>query len=252
MRNYAIGDIHGHLDKLMMVHRLIAEDRALTGDAEAPVVHLGDLVDRGPDSAGVIRYLRAGIADGAPWLVLKGNHDRMMVQFLQPRPGQDPRLRADYHWAHPALGGLETMASYGVETFSGAPMSTLHDEAMRKVPREDVDFLDSLPTSLRRDRCLFVHAGIRPGIAFEAQDEEDLIWIRAEFHNDLSDHGALIVHGHTPIDRARHYGNRLNLDSGAAFGRHLTGVVIEGLKVFELTDDGRVPLRPARGAPKIR
>ena len=252
MRTYAIGDIHGHLDKLVAVHRLIAEDRARTGDAEAPVVHLGDLVDRGPDSAGVVAWLREGIAQGEPWIVLKGNHDRMMVRFLQPDPGHDPRLKADYHWAHPALGGLETMASYGVGTFSGASLATLHAEAMQRVPRADVAFLDSLPTSFQRDRCLFVHAGIRPGIPFAYQDEEDLVWIRGEFHNDRRDHGALIVHGHTPVDRATHYGNRVNLNSGAAFGRHLTAVVIEALEVFELGPKGRTPLLPRRGAPKIR
>src|SRR5690606_29708094 len=140
-RTYAIGDIHGHLDKLLQAHRLIAQDRARTGDDEAAVVHLGDLVDRGPDSAGVIRYLRSGIAEGAPSLVLKGNHDRLMVTFLQPQMGHEPRLRPEYHWGHPGIGGLQTLASYGVDVDSGAPLAEIHAEALDKVPRADVQFL---------------------------------------------------------------------------------------------------------------
>ncbi|MDP3960419.1 MAG: serine/threonine protein phosphatase, partial [Pseudorhodobacter sp.] len=104
-------------------------------------------------------------------------------------------------------------------------------------------FLEALPTSYRRGTSIFVHAGIRPGIALEAQTETDLIWIREPFLTDPRDHGALIVHGHTALDAATHYGNRLNLDSGAAYGGPLSAVVIEGSAVFLLTAAGRVPLR---------
>ncbi len=93
MRSYAIGDIHGHLDKLEEAHRLIAADRAETGDAEAPVVHIGDLVDRGPDSRGVVEFLMRGMSAGAPWIALKGNHDRMFVSFLGDPDSHDPGLR---------------------------------------------------------------------------------------------------------------------------------------------------------------
>lgn len=103
MRTYAIGDIHGHLALLDAAHARIAADRAATGDAAAPVVHLGDLVDRGPDSPGVIARLMEGIAAGEPWVVLKGNHDALFALFLDDPGAQDPGLRPDLSWLHPRL-----------------------------------------------------------------------------------------------------------------------------------------------------
>lgn len=243
MLTYAIGDIHGHLALLRDAHRRIAADRARAGDPAAPVVHLGDLVDRGPDSAGVVAYLRQGIAAGAPWVVLKGNHDRMMETFLADPPRRDPMLRAEYSWLSPELGGRETLVSYGVEP--GQRLPDLTAAARARVPVEDVAFLAGLPLSLRRGEVFFAHAGIRPGVALDVQAEDDLLWIRGEFHRDRRDHGALVVHGHTPVKVPTHYGNRVNLDSGAAFGGPLTVVAIEGRDVFVLDPDGgRVPLLP--------
>ncbi|MGR3291614.1 MAG: metallophosphoesterase, partial [Paracoccaceae bacterium] len=112
-RIYAIGDIHGHLDKLRQVHDWIAADRARQGGSDI-VVHVGDLVDRGPDSAGVIQYLIDGLKAGENWVVLRGNHDRMMSLYLQTPSAGDGRLRVDYSWLHHRLGGLTTLASYGV------------------------------------------------------------------------------------------------------------------------------------------
>jgi serine/threonine protein phosphatase 1 len=112
------------------------------------------------------------------------------------------------------------------------------------VPDAHRAFLAGLPTHLHRGEVFFVHAGIRPGVPLAAQVEDDMTWIRGRFLDDLRDHGALIVHGHTPVERATHYGNRLNIDSGAAYGGPLSAVVIEGRKVWELTDSGRVRLPP--------
>jgi serine/threonine protein phosphatase 1 len=242
MRSYAIGDIHGHLDQLTEAHRLIDQDRARWDDYESPVVHLGDVVDRGPDSAGVIAHLREGIAKGEPWVVLKGNHDRMMELFLHERPQRDPYLRAEFSWLSPQLGGLDTLASYGVVL--GLDPLKLHADALHKVPREDVIFIASRPTSMRRGEVFFAHAGIRPGVPLDQQNESDLLWIRGDFHVDRRDHGALIVHGHTPVDAPTHYGNRVNLDSGAAFGGPLTAAVFEGRNAWILAPGGRIPLRP--------
>lgn len=244
MRSYAIGDIHGHLELLRAQHALIAADRAAVGDATAPVVHLGDLVDRGPDSQGVIDYLAQGIAAGAPWQVLKGNHDRMFTRFLEDPLQPEPGLRSDLSWLHPRLGGSATLASYGVRAAADRPLAPVHAEALAAVPAAHRAFLDGRPTWLRHGAALFVHAGLRPGIAIEAQDETDLVWIRAGFLDDPRDHGALVVHGHTAIDRATHYGNRLNLDTGAAYGGPLSSVVIEGRDAWLLTPEGRVPLHP--------
>ena len=244
MRTYAIGDIHGHLDKLEAAHRLIAADRVETGDAEAPGVHIGDLVDRGPDSRGVIDYLMRGIAGGAPWVALKGNHDRMFAGFLDDPDNHDPGLREGLHWIDPRLGGGTTLASYGVDGVGERLLIDLHEEALAAVPRTHVAFLDGLKLLFRRGAALFVHAGIRPGVPLERQTEDDLLWIRRVFLDDTRDHGMLIVHGHTPVDAASHYGNRLNIDTGAGYGRSLTAVVIEGDLVWQLDEGGRTPILP--------
>lgn len=246
MRSYAIGDIHGHLDLLLAAHARIAHDRDRTGDAEAPVIHLGDLVDRGPQSRQVIQHLMAGQAQGAPWIVLKGNHDRMFASFLHDAEARDPGLRADVGWLHPRLGGGATLASYGLHAPADRPTAKVHAEALAAVPQAHRDWIEALPTHHLRGAALFVHAGIRPGVELRAQTETDLVWIREPFLSDPCDHGVLVVHGHTALDAPRHYGNRLNLDSGAAYGGPLSAVVIEDGMVFHLTEAGREPLLPDR------
>lgn len=260
-RIYAIGDIHGHLDKLRVQHDWIARDGGGT------IVHVGDLVDRGPNSAGVLDYLIKGIQAGEPWVVLKGNHDRMMARYLEPVPKGDGMLRSDYTWLSPPLGGQTTLASYGIlkgdgedtvacEVFRNlhgrAPATSLsdtayHRNALAAVPATHLDFLRGLDTYFRHCDALFVHAGIRPGIALDRQVEDDLTWIREPFLSDRRDHGQLIVHGHTPIKAATHYGNRVNIDSGVAFGGPLSTIVIEGPEISLLTPDGRKELRPRTG-----
>ncbi|WP_136683414.1 metallophosphoesterase [Falsirhodobacter xinxiangensis] len=237
MKTYAIGDIHGHLDLLHRAHGLIEAD-----GSDAPIVHIGDLVDRGPDSRGVVEHLRAGIASGRDWIVLKGNHDRMFEAFLGDPKSHDPGLRPDLSWLHPRLGGGGTLASYGVANASDRPVAAVHEEALAAVPQSHRDFIRGLPYSHRRGDAIFVHAGIRPGVKMEYQTEDDLCWIREPFLSDQTEHGALIVHGHTAIDTATLYNNRLNLDSSAAYGGPLSAVVIEGRDVWLLTPEGRKPL----------
>ncbi len=244
MRTYAIGDIHGHLDKLQDLHTLIADDRAATSDFDAPVVHVGDLVDRGANSAGVIDYLRSGVEAGQNWVVLKGNHDRMFAGFLGDQHYHDPRLRSDLSWLHPKLGGAATLASYGVANAADRPVAHVWADAIEAVPLAHRTFLAGLPVMYRRGEAVFVHAGIRPGIALDHQVEDDLVWIRDAFLTDRRDFGPLIVHGHTVVDQATHYGNRLNIDSGAAYGGPMTAVVIEGRDVWELGVAGRRRLAP--------
>ncbi len=243
MQTYAIGDIHGHLDLLQQAHDLIARDQSRFGDA--PIVHIGDLVDRGEDSRGVIEYLRTGIAAGRNWVVLKGNHDRLFAKFLDDMYWQDSGLRPDMSYLHYKIGGATTLQSYGVLNAADRPLKKVHVEAVAAVPAEHRAFLAALPTSLHRGECFFVHAGVRPGVALDAQVEDDLVWIRKPFLEYTADFGALIVHGHTAIDRATHYGNRLNLDSGAAYGGPLSAVVIEGRQAYLLTEAGRVPVPTA-------
>lgn len=238
MRVYAIGDIHGQIGMLHAAHERIAADRQRTGDMDSPVVHLGDLTDRGPDSKGVIQLLIDGIARGESWLTIKGNHDRMFAEFVNDPDYHDPCLRTDLEWLHPRLGGIETLESYGVTP------DTLHAEIQRAVPDTHKRFLAEMPLMHRFGDVAFVHAGILPGVALADQTEDDLLWIRGPFHKETQPFEALIVHGHTPVDAATHYGNRINLDTGAGYGDPLTAAVFEGSDCWVLNGDGRVPLAP--------
>lgn len=243
MRIYAVGDIHGYLDKLRVAHARITADRRRTGDHAAPVVHVGDLVDRGPDSRGVIDYLMRGQQAGANWTVLKGNHDRMFAGYLDDPRHRDPGLRSAYTYLHSAIGGDETLASYGIDAAEGDEIEA-HAEAVARVPEAHRRFLSRLPTFRRLGEVILVHAGLRPGIPPERQTEDDLVWIRAPFLDFTGDHGMLVVHGHTAIPKATHYGNRVNIDSRGGYSGPVTAVVIEGRDVWVLDDDGRTPLLP--------
>ena len=244
MRVYAIGDIHGYLGELERAHALIAEDRAREGDTKATVVHVGDLCDRGPDTKGVIDFLLAGIERGEPWVVLKGNHDRLMQYFLGDEPRLDPYMMVGWTWFHEGVGGVETLRSYGIEIAKKERLFRLHARAMDAVPETHRAFVAGLPTSYETKDQIFAHAGIRPGIPLADQDETDLLWIRHEFHDDTRDHGKLVIHGHTPVKAVTHYGNRVNIDSGAGYGRPISAVVIEKRKVWRLTEKGRDRVKP--------
>jgi serine/threonine protein phosphatase 1 len=244
MRSYAIGDIHGQLVRLENAHRLIDADKRRVHDPDAPIVHVGDLVDRGPDSRGVIGFLRAGVLGGAPWIVLKGNHDRLLVRFVTDPAWEDPKLSPGLTYLHPLIGGQETLMSYGLYRMTSFHLRAAQTEAAKAIPHEDLAFLDSRPLTHSYGQVLFVHAGLRPGVPLQQQDEQDLLWIRDPFLFDTRDHGALVVHGHTAIERPMHYRNRLNIDTRAGYGGPLTAVVIEKRDCFLLTEDGRVPILP--------
>ncbi|MDQ1901463.1 metallophosphoesterase [Paracoccus sp. WLY502] len=239
MRLYVIGDVHGHLDKLKAAHDRVFRD----GGRDAVIAHVGDLIDRGPDSRGVVEYLMTGQAEGRPWTVTRGNHDRFLPQYVMQPDWVDPDLSSRLHWTlHSGLGAPETLRSYGVDP-TLAPDRMLA-EAKRAVPGVHAAYLASLPLYFLHPLALVVHAGIRPGVDLQDQTEEDLVWIRQDFLNSPVDHGPLVVHGHTAIQTATHYGNRLNVDGGAAYGRPLCAVVIERDGVHLLADDGRLPLEP--------
>ncbi|MDO5657951.1 MAG: metallophosphoesterase family protein [Paracoccus sp. (in: a-proteobacteria)] len=241
MRVYAIGDIHGHLDKLRAAHALIEAD----GGADAQVVHIGDLIDRGPDSRGVVQYLIDGQAQGRDWVVLRGNHDHKLVMFLRDPYWIDPGSASGLPYTkNPLHGAGATLGSYGVADVETRPIDAVHAEAVAQVPPAHADWLDRLPYLHRRDGVAFVHAGIRPGIALDAQDPLDLMWIRKDFHNDRRDHGDLIVHGHTPVRQVTHYGNRVNIDTGAGHGHALSAVRIDDAGVWRLDGAGAVRVDP--------
>ncbi len=234
---YAIGDIHGQIDQLENALRLIEID----GGADAHIVFLGDYTDRGPDSRAVVERLMNGVAEGRNWTVLRGNHDRMFCRYLADGTEHDAQIKSGKGWFDPALGGAETLRSYGVEVAGTDTLS----RAQAAVPPEHLAFLESRPLWFETDDLIFVHAGIRPNITMEDQIEDDLIWIRVGFLDHEGPFEKLIVHGHTALDTPTHLGNRVDLDGGAGYGRPLVPAVFDGTICFTLTDQGRVPLLPS-------
>lgn len=242
---YAVGDIHGDYDKLLAIHQRITRDH---GDvAKARVIHLGDLVDRRFKSCETIQYLLDAKEAGYPWITLLGNHDRLFLRFLQDINWKDPILRPDYHWLIDNMGGRTTLGSYGVNAPEGRPIEELQAEAREKVPDSHRAYLADLALYHLENDILFVHAGIRPGVALKDQAEDDLIWIRKPFHDYTDPHPHLIIHGHTVIKQVTHYGNRINIDTGCAYGHDLSVIVIEEGQVWVLDEDGRRALPPLAG-----
>ncbi|TJZ85191.1 metallophosphoesterase [Paracoccus hibiscisoli] len=238
MRLYAIGDIHGQLDLLKAAHQRIFDD----GGPDAVIAHVGDLIDRGPDSRGVVEYLMQGQRAGRPWIVTRGNHDRFLPAFLNSPDWIDPGLSSGQHWVdHPGLGAAATLRSYGVDP--DQPRDALLRDARAAVPADHARFLAALPLWYLHPLALVVHAGVRPGVDLQNQAEGDLVWIRQGFLDSDADHGTLVVHGHTALEAPRLYRNRLNLDGGAAYGRPLSAAVIEQGAVHLLTDSGRHLMR---------
>lgn len=241
---YAVGDVHGQADELARVLALIEQD----GGLEASVVFLGDYADRGPDSRGVLDQLTRGAAEGRNWTFLLGNHDRMFSMFLEDPPQEDPHMMVELYWLHPRLGGDTTLASYGVEVTGTRRVKDVHADALAAIPQSHVAFMRELVLTYETPTHFFCHAGIRPGVPLAEQNAEDLVWIRQEFHRFTGPHPKVIVHGHTPIEAATHYGNRVNLDTGAGYGRPLTACVFDTDGCYLLTDHGRQPLIPAVAA----
>ncbi len=228
-----VPDIHGFKAQL---DRVLALADAHFG-TDAQIVFLGDLVDRGPNSSGVIQTLIDGIAEGRDWIVLRGNHDQLFLDYIN---GGDPETPGGLSWLHERMGGQETLRSYGVEWITGVDRADI----LSHIPQAHIEFLNDRPLTHSTDDVLFVHAGIRPGVALDAQDPMDLMWIRQEFHNDTRDHGPLIIHGHTPVEDPTHYGNRVNLDTGTGNGYDLVIAVVRGRDVSVLSESGEVPLLP--------
>jgi serine/threonine protein phosphatase 1 len=216
-RVYAVGDIHGCLERLLAVHAAIAADLAERPVGRAVLIHLGDLIDRGPDSAGVVDFLAgeprpAGISET---VTLLGNHEALMLAALEaPEADEAPRL-----WI--VNGGAEALHSWLV------PRQVEPKDWAAHLPATHLAFLRGRPLSLRRDGYLFVHAGIRPGVPLEHQERHDLLWIREPFLSSKADHGVVVVHGHTPRPAPEVRPNRIGIDTGAVMGGVLTCLVLE-------------------------
>lgn len=220
-RLYVIGDIHGRGDLLDRMIGAVTSDLAAHPAADTLVVTVGDYVDRGPDSRGVIERLRNNPFP-THYIALKGNHELLLERFLI-----DPQVAE--HWRR--FGGLETLHSYGVpvgDVARGRGYLEASRALAQAIPAAHLDFLASLRTSLTVGRHFICHAGVRPGLPLEQQTEEDLLWIREPFLTSRADFGKIVVHGHTPAEHPELVSNRINVDTGAFVTGRLTCAVLEG------------------------
>ena len=220
-RAYAIGDVHGRLDLLERLLAKIDADIAARPPKKTFIIFLGDLIDRGPDSAGVVERLRNYRPPGARVVFLAGNHEEVLLRMLA---GETKILPS---WLK--FGGAECARSYGLEPDS---LRLIDEEAalqllQAKVPRAHREFIESFADTFRFGDYLFVHAGIRPGVGIEEQDRYDLRWIREPFLSDAKEHGVMVVHGHTIVGRVEERPNRIAIDTGAYHSGVLTALAVE-------------------------
>ncbi len=238
VRVYAVGDVHGRADLLDRVLDAIDRHRGASTPARCIEILLGDYIDRGPDSRGVIERLAARDRERQPrrhLVALAGNHEAMLREALE-------RPERMGFWAR--NGGLETLMSYGVavptriEPAAAGPLA----EALRvRMPADHRRFLRGLAESFACGGYFFAHAGVRPGIPLDRQDPADLLWIREDFTASTADFGAVVVHGHTPVARVDMRPNRINLDTGAYITNNLSCLVLEGRSKILLPRADRGP-----------
>jgi serine/threonine protein phosphatase 1 len=226
-RVYAVGDVHGCADRLEALHQLIAQDLKQAPVERPLLLHIGDYIDRGPDSAAVVGRLAAGSPlPGVPMVNLRGNHEQMMLDSLTGDP------IAARHWRN--NNADSTLRSWGI-----APKSRPSGWASA-LPERDLAFLRGLKLFHRLDGYVFVHAGVRPGVPLPDQHADDLLWIREAFLTSIGPllpeaPNLVVVHGHTPESAPVITGNRIGIDTGAVRGGALTCAVLEGREVRFLT-----------------
>ncbi len=219
---YAVGDIHGRSDLLAALLRKIEADASARPASRKTLIFLGDYVDRGPDSRGVVEMLLNGLPAGFDVRFLKGNHEALLLDFLEGKGWLD-------HWL--MNGGEPTLASYGVDVRhldeTGASPEKWRQAFAAALPAAHLDFFRRLELQVPKGSYLFVHAGVRPGVALDAQDEHDLVWIRHEFLDATEPFGKMVVHGHTPGREPVVRPNRIGIDTGAVFSGRLTALRLQ-------------------------
>ncbi len=219
-RVYAIGDVHGHAARLRALHARIAEDLARRPVADSLLVQLGDLIDRGPDTAGAIEAARAPACPVGRAVTLLGNHEAVLLAALE---GHDPAA-AGWWLGH---GGDASLHSWGI------PAQARPTQWEALIPGAQLDFLRALPAWVEQGGYGFVHAGLRPGRRRSRQHRQDMLWMREPFLSSTRRFGVVVVHGHTPVPEPCVRPNRIGLDTVAA-GR-LTCAVLEDDRMAFLT-----------------
>ena len=227
---YAVGDVHGCLDELVALERAIVADAA-GFSCRKLIVMLGDYVDRGPASSQVLDHLIAPPPAGFERICLAGNHELLMLDYLEERASLAK-------WV--GLGGGATLLSYGIDQERLRMVyrdTTAIDRMIREsVPASHRMFLKHLPILVEIADFILVHAGIRPGIAIEAQSDVDLVTIRGAFYDAARLLDRYVIHGHTPVKEPARDGRRVNIDTGAYFSGRLTALRIWNHKGRYLTN----------------
>lgn len=227
-RIYAIGDIHGCYDQLRQLLDQIGEHEATLRPNRPPrLIILGDMIDRGPDSARVLRFLQQLQTRTPNLTVLAGNHEDLLLEVL------DGHISAQQMWLH--HGGLETLHSLGVRpNATGEHPWALAERLHDALSTDIVNWLRMLPTSYISGDYFFCHAGIKPGVSVKRQSRRDLLWVREEFLEYTALHNFAIVHGHSRTFEAEIRNNRINIDTGAYATGRLSGLYLDGIyrKVF--------------------
>ncbi len=218
-RFYVIGDIHGRLDLYNALADAIEADDAAHSPAESHIILLGDLVDRGPDSAGVIAKTRKWQSKRSV-RVLAGNHEEMFLNAFKK-----PEILRHF-LKH---GGRETVLSYGIskKQFNALDIDELFALLPQLIPETELDYLRTFEEMIVAGDYVFVHAGIDPAVPLDQQKRSDLLWIRDRFLDHQGPLDKVVIHGHTIFDRVMDCGNRIGIDTGAFRSGVLTAIVLE-------------------------
>lgn len=222
VRVYAIGDIHGRSDLLKRQHALIEAHFTADPLPNIHLIYLGDYIDRGPDTSGVLELLLREASNFVQVTLLRGNHEEMLLRFLDD-PAVGPM------WCQ--LGGLETLLSYGIDvagTLAAEGYPGVARHVREKLPPPHYALLSQLQSSFTVGDYFFCHAGVRPGVPLDEQLPQDLAWIRDPFLQTKEDFGKIVVHGHSPTEQPDFRANRINIDTGAYATGRLTCLVLEG------------------------
>jgi serine/threonine protein phosphatase 1 len=236
-RAYAVGDVHGCLHLLDDLLSRIEADIEANPRPVTNIIFLGDVIDRGPQSAQVIERLRTySPPRRATAHFIMGNHEEVMLRVL------DGEMELFPNWLK--FGGAETLASYGVDAraLGRKPEDEIAKALQEAVPRSHRDFLNRFADSISFGGYVFVHAGIRPGVDLAEQRQTDLRWIRDPFLSDESDHGFVVVHGHTISSKVDVATNRIGIDTGAYSTGVLTAIGIEGNRRWLLQTSEEEPV----------